>query len=96
MLIDYVRVYQKSTQVINTQRKHAIFVSALFNSSRHNVKLYDIKGRFVGGFSGLSSLTEHNGVLFAKAGKSNIPQGVYIAAISNARHFVNEKVVVRK
>jgi beta-glucanase (GH16 family) len=96
MLIDYVRVYQKSTQVINTQQKRTLPDAALLNSSKAGLKLYDLQGRFVGDFSGLFGLTEHDGVLFAKAVKSNVPQGIYLARISDGRHFINERLVIKK
>ena len=96
MLVDYVRVYQKSTMVTNTQRKHAISGAALFNSSHTNVKLYDLKGSFVGDFSGLFRLVKYDAGLFVNQIKSNIPQGVYLARISMGRHFVTEKLVIKK
>jgi beta-glucanase (GH16 family) len=95
MLIDYVRVYQKSAPVATTQQKRTLPNAALLNSSQANVKLYDLQGRFVGDFSGLPGMTEHDGSLFVNAVKSNIPQGVYLARISNGRHFVNERLVIK-
>lgn len=96
MYIDYIRVYQKSTPVINTRQKRTLPELALFNSSRAGLKVYDLQGRFVGDLSGLSGMTEHDGVLFVKAVKSRVPQGVSIAAVSSAGQFINEKVVIRK
>jgi hypothetical protein len=96
MLVDYVRVYQKSTPVISIRQKRTLPNAALLNSSQASLKLYNLQGRFMGDYSGLFRLVKYDVGLFVNAVKSGIPQGVYFARISDGRRFVNETLLVKK
>lgn len=96
MYIDYVRVYQKSTSVINSQREHNLPDLSLINSGKSSLKLYDLQGRLLGEFSGLLRRIKQNGRFSITTTVASVPQGVYIARIYTGSHFINERLVINK
>jgi beta-glucanase (GH16 family) len=91
MYVDYVRVYQKGgVKTVNPPGKSLQDLAAAADNF-HQIKLYDLKGRYVGEYSALSSGRSTGGGISANTA---LPQGIYIARMFDGRRFVAEKIVV--
>jgi beta-glucanase (GH16 family) len=95
MELDYVRVYQKSTQTIANSLNHTLKVIALANPSRAQLKVYDVQGRLVADYTDrVRSLKLGQNVMNGLA--SNLPIGIYAVRFFDGGKPVSEKLVIQK
>jgi beta-glucanase (GH16 family) len=89
MYIDYVRVYQRSTQVKASPQKSASKIFTLSNPSQTRLKVYNLQGRLVADYT---DKVRH----LMKGIASNLPIGIYVTRLFDGVKTVSEKLVIQK
>lgn len=95
MYIDYVRVHQKTTRVIEPYQKNIFNNMILENPTGAYLKVYDMRGRLIADYTE-KILELKSGESVMKAIQLNLPMGVYVVRISNGINVISEKLVVQK
>jgi len=95
MYIDYVRVYQKSTQVKASPQKSTSKIFTLSNPSQARLKVYDLQGRLIADYTDrVRHLKSGENVM--KGIASDLPIGIYVTRLFDGVKTVSEKLVVQK
>jgi beta-glucanase (GH16 family) len=95
MYIDYVRVYQKSTQVKAIPQKSASKIFILSNPSQVQLKVYDLQGRLIGDYTDRARNMKPGGNVMKNI-PSNLPIGIYIVRLFDGRKTASERLVIQK
>lgn len=95
MYIDYVRVYQKSTQVNVNSQKHATKGMTLANPSQTQLKVYNLQGRLIVDYTNrVTNMKPGENVI--KGVASDLPIGIYAVRFFDGAKTVSEKLVIQK
>jgi beta-glucanase (GH16 family) len=95
MYIDYVRVYQKSTQVKANPQKNMVKGLTLANKSVAQLRIYDLQGRLIGDYTDrVRHLNPGKNVM--KGIVSDLPIGIYVTTLFDGVRTVSETLVIQK
>lgn len=95
MSIDYVRVYQKSTQVKASPQKSALKIFTLSNPSQAQLRVYNLQGRLIADYTDRVRIMK-TGENVMKGIASNLPIGIYVTRLFDGVKTVSEKLVIQK
>jgi len=94
MYLDYVRVYQKSTQTINSPQKRGLESMTLENSSKARLKVYDLQGRLIANYLDITRFLKPGGNML-KGVSSTLHAGVYLVSLFDGGVTFSERLVVQ-
>jgi beta-glucanase (GH16 family) len=94
MYIDYVRVYQKSTQANLTHPK-SLHTMPFADPSRVQLKVYNLQGRQIADYMDLRRFMKSGGKVMKNL-PSNLPAGIYIVRLVDGGKMVSERLVVHR
>ena len=95
MYVDYVRVYQKSTQTVANHPKRTPENMTLPNPSEAQLRVYNLQGRLISDFTDrVRKMRPGENVM--KGIASNLPIGIYVTKLFDGVKTVSEMLVVSK